>query len=106
MALRAAASLLIIIAAAPQALAGNGSDADVLAIVQKHCVMCHAARPTHESVREAPKNVILETTADLKKYAAATYAQTVQSRAMPLGNQTGMTDDERMMLGRWLKGLP
>jgi uncharacterized membrane protein len=25
---------------------------------------------------------------------------------MPLGNQTGMTEDERAALGRWLKAVP
>jgi uncharacterized membrane protein len=74
--------------------------------MRKHCVMCHAANPTHESFREAPKNIILETAADLKKYAVVIFAQTVQTKAMPLGNQTDMTDDERVMLGRWLKELP
>jgi uncharacterized membrane protein len=34
------------------------------------------------------------------------FAQTVQTKAMPLGNQTNMTDDERALLGRWLKELP
>ena len=28
--------------------------------------------------------------------------QTVRNKAMPLGNQTDMTDDERAQLGRWL----
>jgi uncharacterized membrane protein len=28
--------------------------------------------------------------------------QTVQNRAMPLGNQTAMTDEERDALGRWV----
>jgi uncharacterized membrane protein len=104
-ALRAVA-VLIFIVTAPRALAGSASDAEVLAIVRKHCVMCHAAKPTHESFQEAPKNIALETVADLKKYVSTIHAQTVQSRAMPLGNQTGMTDDERVALGRWLKGLP
>ena len=104
MALRAAA-VLVFIAAAPQALADSDSDTEVLKIVRSHCVMCHAAKPTHESFQEAPKNVTLETVAELKRYAAAIYAQTVKTKAMPLGNQTGMTDEERAMLGRWLKEL-
>jgi uncharacterized membrane protein len=74
--------------------------------VQRHCVMCHAVKPTHESFQEAPKNVSLETIAELKKYAATVYIQTVQTKAMPLGNQTAMTDDERSALGRWLKEQP
>jgi uncharacterized membrane protein len=81
------------------------SDAEALAIVHKHCVMCHAVKPKHESFQEAPKNVTLETIADLKKYAQAIYVQTVQNKAMPLGNPAGMTGDERDALGRWVKAL-
>ena len=105
MALRAVAMLLSI-AVVPQAVAGSDFDAEALAIVRKHCVMCHAAQPTHESFQEAPKNVTLETVTELKLHAASIYAQTVKTQAMPLGNQTGMTQDERTRLGQWLKKLP
>jgi len=97
-------ALLTLIATAPQAVAVSVSDAQVLAIARKHCAMCHAERPTHESLNEAPKGIVLETVADLKKYASAIYTQTVQTKTMPLGNQSGMTDDERAALGQWLKG--
>ena len=99
-------AVLLFVAATPHALAGNTSDAEGLEIVQKHCVMCHADKPTHESFQEAPKKITLEAVADLIKYAAAIYAQTVRTKAMPLGNQTGMTDDERAIIGQWLKDLP
>jgi uncharacterized membrane protein len=103
----ALALLVAIVANAPRAAAGGTvTDAEALAIVHKHCVTCHAAKPTHEAFQEAPKNVTLETIADLKKYAATIYAQTVQNKAMPLGNQTAMTDAERAALGRWVKALP
>lgn len=82
---------------------GAVSDTAALTLVQKHCVMCHARKPTHESFSEPPKNVVLESVADLKKYAPLVFAQVVQNKAMPLGNQTGMTDDERAELGRWIK---
>jgi uncharacterized membrane protein len=49
---------------------------------------------------------MLETVDDVKKYAATIYAQTVQTKAKPLGNQTNMTDDERAALDRWLNALP
>ena len=65
--------------------------------------MCHAAKPTHESFQEAPKNITLETIADIRKHALTILAQTVQTKAMPLGNQTGMTDEERATLAQWLK---
>ena len=99
-------TVLLFIATAPQALAGGTSDVGALEIVQRHCVMCHAARPTHESFQRAPKNITLKSVADIKRYASVIYAQTVQAKAMPLGNQTGMTDNERAELGQWLKELP
>lgn len=98
-----AAAMIILIVAAPFSYALAVDDAEALVLVQKHCVMCHAAKPTHESFQEAPKNIALETIADIKNHAAAISAQTVQTKAMPLGNQTGMTDEERATLDQWLK---
>jgi uncharacterized membrane protein len=101
-----AVAVLALLATAQPSLGGGISDGDVLAIIQKHCVMCHAATPSHESFRQAPKNIALQTLAEIKKHAAAVYAQTVQTRAMPLGNETAMTDDERSTLGQWFKEQP
>ena len=64
--------------------------------------MCHARKPTHESFKEAPKNVMLESIDELKKYAPLILTQTVQNKAMPLGNQTAMTEDERAKIGQWI----
>ena len=97
---------MICFATAPHADAGTVTDTDALAIASKHCVMCHAAKPAHESFQDAPKGIILESVDDLKKHAATIYAQTVQIRAMPLGNQTDMSENDRATLGQWLKELP
>lgn len=78
------------------------SDTDVLAIVNKHCTMCHAQKPTHEGFNEAPKGTKLETTAELKRYADLVNRQAVLTHTMPLGNETNMTDEERTKLGLWL----
>ncbi|GGH14116.1 cysteine desulfurase [Alsobacter metallidurans] len=80
------------------------TDADALKITQTHCAMCHAAKPTHEAFRggEPPKGVMLDTVANIRRHAAQVNAQAVQGRAMPLGNETKMTDDERARLGAWL----
>jgi uncharacterized membrane protein len=83
-------------------VAGGVSDAEVLAIAQKHCVMCHAAKPTHEGFAEAPKGVMLETVEEMRRYAPLIEVQAVKSEVMPLGNETGMTADERARLGAWL----
>ena len=95
-----AAAVMVLIAAAPFSRALAVDDAEVLALVRKHCVMCHAAKPTHESFQETPKNVTLETVADIRKHAATISAQTVHTKAMPLANQTGMTDEERATLAQ------
>ena len=82
------------------------SDAEALRITQVHCHACHAAKPTHESFKEPPKNVVLESSADLRRYGNLILVQVVQNKAMPLGNQTAMTDAEREALGRWVKEHP
>ena len=87
---------------APAATGGAVSDAEVLALSAKHCTSCHARKPTHESFKEAPKNVTLETVDDLRKFAPLVLTQTVQNKAMPLGNETRMTEDERARIGQWL----
>src|SRR5262245_3671663 len=98
-----AVAVIVLAVSAPFSPALAVEDAEVLALMRKHCVMCHAIKPTHESFQEAPKNIALETIDDVKKHAATISAQTVQTKAMPLGNQTGMTDEERATLAQWLK---
>jgi uncharacterized membrane protein len=87
------------------AAAGAVSDGEALAISQKHCVACHARAPVHPAFKEPPKNMPLETVPELRRFAQQIYLQTVQNRAMPLGNQSGMTEEERAALGRWVNGL-
>ena len=78
------------------------SDVEVLSITDAHCVSCHAQVPTHPAFRTAPKNIVLESVDDLHRYADLVDLHTVRTRTMPLGNLTGMTDDERARLGAWL----
>ena len=82
------------------------SDVEVLGIVDAHCASCHAAQPAHPAFRDAPKNVVLETVDDLRRYASLIDLHTVRTRTMPLGNETGMTDAERARLGAWLAAQP
>ena len=78
------------------------SDAEALGIVDAHCAQCHSAQPAHPAFRTTPKNVVLETADDLRRYASLIDLHTVRTRTMPLGNETGMTDAERARLGAWL----
>ena len=81
-------------------------DAEALRITQTHCASCHSARPTNPAFPIAPKNMVLATTDDLRRYASLIELQTVQNRIMPLGNLTGMTDAERARLGAWIAAQP
>ena len=78
------------------------SDAEVMALVQTHCQSCHSANPTDAKIKQAPKGMIFSGTDDLKRYAKQIEAQAVRNKAMPLGNKTGMTVEERQKLGAWL----
>ena len=80
------------------------ADTEVLDIVQHHCTVCHARRPRHPGFAEAPKDMRFETVADLRQYGRLIRVQAVQSNAMPLGNETRMTAEEREKLGAWLAG--
>jgi len=83
-------------------ISGGVTDAEVITIAQKHCVQCHAKKPTHESFSEPPKNMILDNIGNFHRYAPLILTQTVVNKAMPLGNQTGMTEEERAKIGAWI----
>ena len=76
----------------------------MLALMRTHCVACHAAEPTHEAFAKAPAGVLLETIAQVAGNAAKIVTQVVVNRSMPLGNQTGMTDQERDRIAAWIAG--
>ena len=78
------------------------SDGAIRTIVDNHCVTCHAAEPSMAGYTAPPQGVRLETLDDVRRYSSQVYAQSVASRAMPLGNMTGMTEEERQDLAAWL----
>jgi uncharacterized membrane protein len=80
------------------------SEGQVLSILGKHCAMCHAPRPSHEGFDAPPKGVVLLTIDDVLAHKDQVLAQTVNGNAMPLGNETEMTDQERAELGAFLMG--
>ena len=85
---------------------GSVSDADVLALTEPSTAPCAMrAKPTHESFKERRRTSRWSRSTDIKKYAPLILTQTVQNKAMPLGNQTGMTEDERAKIGAWIAAL-
>ncbi len=80
---------------------------DALAIVQTRCTACHSATPTDEGFDVAPGGVMFDTAEQLISHAQKVMAQAVLTNAMPLGNMTEMTPEERARLGAWIRaGMP
>ena len=99
----ALATLALAVAIAPdKPKAAAFTFTEVQSIVVQRCAGCHAARPTYTGFSEPPKGVLLDSPAQIVAHAQAIGQQSVQSKAMPIGNLTNMTDAERAVLGGWI----
>lgn len=80
--------------------------AQVAALIDKHCVMCHSAPPfVPDQGLGTP--IRYETSAQIHADAARIYNTVVTTRTMPYNNITGMTEAERTMISDWYKaGAP
>ncbi len=76
--------------------------AAVQEIVMSRCSMCHATEPAWAGIGHAPKGVRLDTPEMIKLHARLIDINAVRSRAMPPGNITEISDDERRVLASWL----
>lgn len=70
--------------------------ADIQAIIEQRCVMCHNAQM-------ASKNIRLDSVAAIKTNALLIHQQVVVARTMPMNNATGMLETERTTLARWFE---
>ena len=92
--------------APPKPEAGNAAPtfAQVQAIIGQRCVSCHADKPTQEGFAAAPKDVKLDAPERITANEQRIYEQVVATKAMPIGNLTGMTDAERATIAAWVAG--
>ena len=74
-------------------------------IVEGRCSMCHATKPLWDGIIVAPKNVYLETSADILAQAKAIYLHSAVSHAMPPANITYMEVGERALIRRWYQDI-
>ncbi len=94
----------MVIAAPKPALPVAGeavSFSEVKQIISNRCVACHSQHPTQAGFAAAPAGILLDTDAQLLTQANAVYQQSVVAKAMPLGNLTGMSDEERNKINHW-----
>jgi uncharacterized membrane protein len=86
--------------AAPVAAPVAAGYAEVRAVLDQRCVMCHGAALQS-------KNVRLDTADGLRQHAQAVHQQVAVTRQMPLNNASGMTDAERALVAQWFRsGAP
>ncbi|MFM2346108.1 MAG: hypothetical protein RL654_861 [Pseudomonadota bacterium] len=87
-------------AAAQAAAAKPVAFAEVKAVIDQRCVMCHNAQLQN-------KNVALHTPELIQQHALAIHQQAVVLKLMPMNNATQITEAERALLGRWFEaGAP
>ena len=95
------AVLAILIRPQDESAAGTAVPFPTVArIVDQRCAACHSVHPT--LVTAAPLGLTLDTPAEIQRYAPAIRDLAVNSKTMPLGNATHMTDGERRILGQWI----
>ncbi|MBN9044035.1 MAG: urate hydroxylase PuuD [Rhizobiales bacterium] len=86
---------------------GAPTFAQVEEIVISRCSMCHAKQVVWSGLAAAGKNVILDDPAQIRRHAELIELTAVRSNAMPPGNITDMTAQERQILAAWLRsGAP
>ena len=71
-------------------------------IIISRCSMCHAAEPVWDGIPAAPKGVMLDSDAQIRRHARLIEIFAVRSQAMPPGNITEMTPQERLVLASWI----
>jgi uncharacterized membrane protein len=100
----------VILALAPRGSTSPGASvtfAQARAVMVERCVPCHSAHPVQPGFDSAPNGVMFDTPEEIKARADQIYEQAVVTRNMPLGNLTGITQDQRDLLAAWYQeGAP
>ena len=84
------------------AAVGPVTIADVQAIMAHRCQACHSATPTDTAYRVPPKGIAFDTRDQIERMAPQIERVVVLTKAMPLGNKTGMLPEERLKIAKWL----
>lgn len=71
-------------------------------VISQRCTVCHSATPTYAGFSVAPLGVMMDTPAQIQALAPLIQAQSITTQAMPLGNITQMSQQERDLLGKWI----
>lgn len=81
--------------------------AEVQAIFKDRCIQCHSEAPTDPVWKSAPNGVKFDTPQQIKGMIGGLKLRVIETKTMPLANQTNMTDEERARLALWIQqGAP
>ena len=91
-------------AAAPATAAVDSvpSFAAVRLVIQQRCLPCHSQYQTDRSFGPAPGGVTFDSPESIARLAERIRVRAVETKTMPLANKTGITEEERALLGRWI----
>ena len=89
------------IAPAFQRFAGDPHFNAAKDVIGTRCMMCHTAEPAYEGIARPPKGVAFDNDAAIAAHAREIYLQAGRSHAMPPGNVSEITLDERKVLTAW-----
>jgi len=81
------------------------SNAEITALVEQRCVLCHASSPEFAGFVTAPLDIELDSEAKVLQHAERIYQTAAVIRSMPLGNMTHITDQERKQIADWYENL-
>jgi uncharacterized membrane protein len=76
--------------------------AQVWEIIRHRCTACHSATPSDPVFAAATGGVHYDTPQQIQHYAPRIKERAVIQQTMPLANKTGITPEERALLGRWI----
>jgi uncharacterized membrane protein len=71
-------------------------------VMERRCFTCHSLHPTNPSFPEPPAGVRFDDPDRIVAMAERIRVRAVETRTMPLGNLTGMTQEERDTLAAWI----
>ena len=74
---------------------------EIRPVIQSRCSACHSSAPTHIAFPAAPAGVVLDTDQQIIAEAQRIHQQTVVLRVMPIGNLTGISEEERSLIDAW-----
>ncbi|PYP18031.1 MAG: hypothetical protein DMD54_06140 [Gemmatimonadetes bacterium] len=78
------------------------SFAAVRSVVSQRCQPCHSQYQSDRTFGPAPGGVTFDTPESIVRFAERIRVRAVETKTMPLANKTGMTDQERELLARWI----